>query len=59
MPRILDAAVKRVRAKGHSLSSSYAIATHTLQKAGEAQGGQQQAYEAWGEARRNDARRAA
>lgn len=35
MPRILDAAVKRIKAKGHSTSSAYAIATSTLQKAGE------------------------
>jgi hypothetical protein len=35
MPKILDAAVKRIKAKGHSLSSSYAIATSALQKAGE------------------------
>jgi hypothetical protein len=35
MPRILDAAVKRIKAKGHSTSSAFAIATKTLQKAGE------------------------
>jgi hypothetical protein len=35
MPKILDAAVKRIKAKGHSTSSAYAIATSTLQKAGE------------------------
>jgi hypothetical protein len=35
MPKILDAAVKRLLAKGHSKSSAYAIGTSTLQKAGE------------------------
>ena len=35
MPKILDAAVKRLKAKGHSTSSAYAIGTATLQKAGE------------------------
>lgn len=35
MPAILDAAVKRIKAKGHDTSSAYAIATSTLQKAGE------------------------
>jgi hypothetical protein len=35
MPAILDAAVKRLKAKGWGTSSSYAIATSTLQKAGE------------------------
>jgi hypothetical protein len=35
MPRILDEAVKQIRKKGHSKSSAYAIATSTLQKAGE------------------------
>lgn len=35
MPRILDAAVKQLKAKGHSTSSAYAIGTATLQKAGE------------------------
>lgn len=35
MPKILDAAVKRIKAKGHDTSSAYAIATSTLQKAGE------------------------
>jgi hypothetical protein len=34
-PAILDAAVKRIKAKGRSTSSAYAIATSTLQKAGE------------------------
>jgi hypothetical protein len=35
MPKILDAAVKRIKAKGASTSSAYAIATSALQKAGE------------------------
>ena len=35
MPKILDAAVKKIKAKGHSTSSAYAIATAALQKAGE------------------------
>jgi hypothetical protein len=35
MPKILDSAVKQIRKKGHSLSSSYAIATSALQRAGE------------------------
>jgi hypothetical protein len=35
MPAILDAAVKRLKAKGWGTSSAYAIATSTLQKAGE------------------------
>jgi hypothetical protein len=35
MPKILDAAVKRIKAKGHSTSSAYAMATASLQKAGE------------------------
>jgi hypothetical protein len=35
MPKILDAAVKRIKAKGHSTSSAFAIATSALQKAGE------------------------
>ena len=35
MPKILDAAVKRIKAKGASTSSAYAMATKTLQKAGE------------------------
>lgn len=39
MPKILDAAVKKIRAKGHSLSNSYAIATSALQKAGELKAG--------------------
>jgi hypothetical protein len=35
MPKILDAAVKRIKAKGASTSSAYAMATSALQKAGE------------------------
>ena len=35
MPAILDKTVKKIKAKGHSTSSAYAIATSTLQKAGE------------------------
>lgn len=35
MPKILDAAVKQIQNKGHSKSSAFAIATSTLQKAGE------------------------
>lgn len=35
MPAILDAAVKALKAKGHSESSAFAIGTSTLQKAGE------------------------
>jgi hypothetical protein len=35
MPKILDAAVKRIKSKGVSTASAYAIATKTLQKAGE------------------------
>lgn len=35
MPKILDAAVKQLKAKGHSTSSAFAIATSTLQKADE------------------------
>ena len=35
MPKILEAAVKRIKAKGASISSAYAMATSTLQKAGE------------------------
>jgi hypothetical protein len=35
MPKILEDAVNRIRAKGASKSSAYAIATKTLQKAGE------------------------
>jgi hypothetical protein len=34
MPKILDEAVKQIRKKGHSLSSSYAMATSALQKSG-------------------------
>ena len=35
MPKIFDAAVKRIKAKGASTSSAFAIATSALQKAGE------------------------
>ena len=35
MPKILDAAVKQIKKKGHDTSSAYAIATSALQKAGE------------------------
>lgn len=35
MPKILDSAVKQIKAKGYSKSGAYAIATSTLQKAGE------------------------
>ena len=35
MPKILDEAVKRIKAKGASTSSAYAMATSALQKAGE------------------------
>jgi hypothetical protein len=34
VPKILDEAVKQIRKKGHSLSSSFAIATSALQKSG-------------------------
>ena len=43
MPKILDAAVKRIKAKGHSTSSAFAIATSTLQKAGELKKGHNKA----------------
>ena len=42
MPAILDAAVKRIKAKGHDTSSAYAMATSTLQKAGELKEGTNQ-----------------
>lgn len=35
MPKILEAAVKKIKKTGKSLSSAYAIATSALQKAGE------------------------
>lgn len=35
MPRILDEAVRKIRAKGASKSSAYAIATSALQRAGD------------------------
>jgi hypothetical protein len=38
-PKILDAAVKRIKAKGASTSSAYAMATSALQKAGELKAG--------------------
>jgi hypothetical protein len=34
MPKILDEAVKRLKAKGWGTSSAYAIGTSTLQKSG-------------------------
>jgi hypothetical protein len=34
MPKILEDAVKRIKAKGHSTSSAFAIATSALQKSG-------------------------
>ena len=39
MPAILDKAVKQIKGKGHSTSSAYAIATASLQKAGELHSG--------------------
>jgi hypothetical protein len=35
MPKILDEAVKQLKAKGWGTSSAYAIGTSTLQKAGD------------------------
>jgi len=35
MPRILDEAVRKIRARGKSRSSAYAIATSALQRAGD------------------------
>jgi hypothetical protein len=35
MPKILDAAVRELKKKGWGTSKAYAIATSTLQKAGE------------------------
>lgn len=35
MPKILDETVKQLQKKGHSKASSFAIATSTLQRAGE------------------------
>lgn len=35
MPKILDEAVRKIKAKGHSTSSAFAIATSALQKAGD------------------------
>jgi hypothetical protein len=34
MPKILDAAVKQIKRKGHKTASAYAIATAALQKSG-------------------------
>lgn len=34
MPKILDEAVKRIKARGASTSSAYAMATSALQKSG-------------------------
>ena len=34
MPRLLDEAVKRIKAKGASTSSAFAMATSALQKSG-------------------------
>jgi hypothetical protein len=39
MPAILDAAVKQLKKKGWGTSKAYAIATSTLQKAGELKAG--------------------
>ena len=39
MPKILDQAVKEIRKKGASKSAAFAIATSTLQKAGELKAG--------------------
>ena len=39
MPKILDAAVKQIKKKGHSTSSAFAIATSALQKAGDLKAG--------------------
>lgn len=43
MPKILEEAVKKIQAKGHSKSSAYAIATKSLQKAGDLKPGTQEA----------------
>ena len=43
MPAILDRLVKQLQAKGHSKSSAYAIATKSLQKAGNLKKGTQKA----------------
>jgi len=39
MPKILDEAVKRLKAKGWGTSSAYAIGTSTLQKSGSLKAG--------------------
>ncbi len=43
MPKILDETVKRIKAKGHSISSAFAMATSTLQRAGELKKGSNKA----------------
>ena len=43
MPKILDRLVKQLEAKGKSKSSAFAIATSSLQKAGDLKKGTQQA----------------
>jgi hypothetical protein len=42
MPKILEEARKKIQAKGHSKSSAYAIATASLQKAGDLKKGSNQ-----------------
>lgn len=41
MPKILERLVSQLKAKGHSESSAYAIATSTLQKSGSLKKGSQ------------------
>lgn len=43
MPRILDEAVRKIRARGVKKASAYAIATAALQKAGDLKRGSNQA----------------
>jgi hypothetical protein len=43
MPKILDKAVQKIKARGASESSAYAIATSALQKAGDLKKGTQKA----------------
>lgn len=43
MPKILERLVSQLQAKGQSKASAYAIATKTLQKAGDLKPGTQQA----------------
>lgn len=43
MPAILERLVKQLKAKGKSVSSAYAIATSTLQRAGDLKKGSQKA----------------